>query len=114
MDSWSKEDYSRHVWEASMVVEKLPEVNPPSGRVPGRGLPALPISEALRRWNGGEILDSGYILRVFRPRGKYRPKEGATGWTLHPGDLVAQQGGGPHQVAAWVRHGSPVAHLGAS
>ena len=38
-DPWSKEDYSWHVQEASMAVEKLPEVNPPSGRVLGRGLP---------------------------------------------------------------------------
>ncbi|KAE8812160.1 hypothetical protein D1007_11005 [Hordeum vulgare] len=49
MDSWSKENYSRHVQEESMVVEKLPEVNPPSDRVPGRGLLTLPISEALQR-----------------------------------------------------------------
>ncbi|KAE8789208.1 GDSL esterase/lipase [Hordeum vulgare] len=48
-----------------MVVEKLPEVNPPSGRVPGRGLLALPISEALRWRNDGEICDSGSIERVF-------------------------------------------------
>ncbi|KAE8782652.1 hypothetical protein D1007_43918 [Hordeum vulgare] len=114
MDSWSREDYSRHVREASMVVEKLPEVNPPSGRVPGRGLLTLPISEALRRRNGGEIHDSGYIFRVFRPRDKYRPKEGATGWTSRPGVLVARLGAGPRQVAAWVRPGSPLAHLGAS
>ena len=59
MDSWSKEDYSRHVREASMAVEKLPKVNPPSDRVPGRGLLTLPISEALRRRNDGEIRDSG-------------------------------------------------------
>src|SRR4051812_40200565 len=31
MDPWSKVDYSRHIREASMVMEKLPEVNPPSG-----------------------------------------------------------------------------------
>ncbi|KAI4975359.1 hypothetical protein ZWY2020_048966 [Hordeum vulgare] len=88
------------------MVEKLLEVNPPSGRVPGRGLLALPISEALQRWNGGEIRDSGSILRVFRPRGKYRPKEGARGWTSRPGDLVARSGGGLCQVAASVRSGS--------
>ena len=76
MDSWSKKDYSQHVREASMAVEKLPEVNPPSGRVPGRGLLTLPISEALRRRNDGEIRDSGYDGRVSDRRGKYRPKEG--------------------------------------
>ena len=30
MDPWSKEDYSRHIREALMVVEKLSEVNPSS------------------------------------------------------------------------------------
>ena len=64
MDSWSKEDYSQHVREASMVVEKLPEVNPPSDRVPGRGLMMLPISEALRRRNDGEIRNSKKSMRV--------------------------------------------------
>src|SRR3954471_8877212 len=33
MDPWSKVDYSRFIREASMVVEKLPEVIPPSGSV---------------------------------------------------------------------------------
>ncbi|KAE8775891.1 40S ribosomal protein S5-1 [Hordeum vulgare] len=51
---WSKEDYSQHVREASITVEKLPEVNPPSGRVSGRGLVMLPISEAQLRRNDGE------------------------------------------------------------
>ena len=97
-----------------MVVEKLPEVSPPSGKVPARGLLALPISEVLQLWNGGEIRDSGSVLGVFRLRGKYSPKEGARRWTSCPGDLVTRPGWGPHQVAAWVRRGSPLAHLGAS
>ncbi|KAE8786087.1 hypothetical protein D1007_40103 [Hordeum vulgare] len=53
-----------------MAVEKLPEVNPPSSRVPGRGLLALPISEALRRRNDGEIRRSGSSRRVFGRRGE--------------------------------------------
>ncbi|KAE8819662.1 hypothetical protein D1007_02311 [Hordeum vulgare] len=52
MDSWSNEDYSRHVREASMVVDKLPEVNPPSGRVPGRGLWR---SRSRKRYGGGMV-----------------------------------------------------------
>ena len=40
MDPWSKEDYSRNIREALMVVEKLPEVTPPSGKVPGQDRPA--------------------------------------------------------------------------
>ena len=97
MDSWSKEDYSRHVREASMAVEKLPEVNPPSGRVPGRGLLTLPISEALRRRNDGEIRDSGCDARVFSRRTKYRPKEGTGGGGTHPGDLLARPRAWPCQ-----------------
>ena len=38
MDPWSKVDYSRHIREEYMEMEGLPEVNPPSGRVPGQGL----------------------------------------------------------------------------
>ena len=46
MDPWSKGDYSQLIREASMVVEKLPLVILPSGRVPGRVLLVLPILEA--------------------------------------------------------------------
>ena len=60
MDSWSKEDYSRHVPEASMEVENLSEVNPSSDRVPGRGLLTLPISKALR----GGTMEKFAILEV--------------------------------------------------
>ena len=111
MDSWSKEDYSRHVREASKVVEKFPELNPPSGRVPGRGLLTLPISEEPRRRNDGEICDSRYDDRVFGRRGKYRPKEGTRGGGPHPGGLVARPGGGRRRVAAWASRGSPLAQL---
>jgi len=64
MDPWSKGDYSRLIREALMVVERLPEVIPPSGRVPGRGLLMLPILEALRRRNRGENRDAGFLSRV--------------------------------------------------
>src|SRR4051794_24668152 len=79
MDPWSKVDYSRIIREASMVVEKLPEVNPPSGRVPGRGLLALPILEARRRRNRGEIAKKGSVLGGFGTRGKYRRRGAARG-----------------------------------
>ena len=36
-----------------MVVEKLPEINPPSGGVPGQVLLAIPVSESQQRWNIG-------------------------------------------------------------
>src|SRR3954467_5430635 len=69
MDPWSKVDYSRFIREASMVVEKLPEVISPSGRVPGRGLLVLPILEARRRWNRGEIAKKGSVPEGFSSRG---------------------------------------------
>lgn len=108
MDSWSKEDYSRHVREAPMVVEKLPEVNPPSGRVPGRG---LLISEALRRRNDGEIHDSRKSTRVSSRDSKYRPKEGTRGGGTHPGDLLARPRAWSRQQAAWEARVPPLAHL---
>ena len=55
MDPWSKGDYSQLIREASMVVERLPMVILPSGRVPGRVLLVLPILEARRRRNRDEI-----------------------------------------------------------
>ena len=87
-----------------MAVEKLPEVNPPSGTVPGRGLLELPISGALRRRNDGEIHDSGNDGRVFDQRGKYRPKEGTRGGGAHPGGLVVR-----HRASRAL--GPPLAHI---
>jgi len=71
MDPWSKVDYSRLIREASMVVEKLPVVVLPSDRVPGRVLLMLPILEALRRRNRGEIVKKGSVLEGFGTRGIY-------------------------------------------
>src|SRR3954465_13770190 len=61
-----------------MVVEKLLEVVPPSGRVPGRGLLVLPILEARRRRNRGEIAKKGSRHGGFSSRGIYR-RRGAAG-----------------------------------
>ena len=90
MDSWSKEDYSRHVWEASMAVEKLLEVNPPYGGVPGRGLVTLPISEALHWRNDRGILDSRKSARVSSWISKYRPKEGTIGGGTSTRDVLTR------------------------
>src|ERR1041385_6932683 len=76
MDPWSKWDYLWHIREASMVVEKLPEVNPSSDRVPGRGLLVLSILEARRRRNRKVFRDAGFSSRVYATRGKNRPKGG--------------------------------------
>ena len=76
MDPWSKGDYSQLIREASMVVEKLPVVVLPSGRVPGRVLLMLPILEALRRRNRGEIAKKGSVLEGFGTRGIYMRRGG--------------------------------------
>ena len=114
MDPWSKGDYSRHIREALMVVEKLPEIDPPSGRGPGRGLLMLPILEVLRRRNRGENRDAGFLSRVFGTGSKYRPKGGTRGGPLHPGGLPARPGVGPRHLAAWEGGGPPPALLRAS
>src|SRR3954466_6236571 len=72
MDPWSKVDYSRIIREASMVEDKIPEVNPPSGRVPGRGLLVLPILEAWRWRNRGEIAKKGSVFQGFTSQRIYR------------------------------------------
>ena len=73
MDLWSKVEYSRLIREASMAMEKLPEMNPPSGKVPGQGLLAATIFKRRRRNREG-VGKKGSALRVFGARGKYRPK----------------------------------------
>src|SRR6187401_1703963 len=81
MDPWSKGDYSQLIWEASVVVEKLPVVILPSGRVLGRVLLVLPILEARRRRNKDEIAKKGSRLEGFGTRYKYMPKRGINrGW----------------------------------
>src|SRR3954471_9555157 len=85
MDPWSKGDYSRHIQEALMVVEKLPEVNPPSGRVPGQVRRAVLILESRRRRNRGRYREKGSTPRDFGTRGKYRRKGAARGGPEHPG-----------------------------
>src|SRR4051812_39246561 len=109
MDPWSKGHYSRHIQEALMVMEKIPEVNPPSGRVPGRGLLVLPILEARWRKDRGENRDAGILPMVFGARIKHRPKEGTRGWPLPPGALVARPRVGPCPLAAWEGGGPALA-----
>src|SRR3954465_14238756 len=89
MDPWSKVYYSWIIREASMVEEKLPKVNPPSGRVAGRGLLVLPILEARRRQNRGEIAKKGSVLGGFGMRERDIGKGGSQGATRSPGGLLA-------------------------
>ena len=73
MDPWSKGDYSQLIREASMVVEKLPVVVLPSGRVPGRVLLVLPILEAAaaeQRWDR----EKKSCFKGFGEPFKYMPK----------------------------------------
>src|SRR3954465_1572904 len=77
-DLWSKGDYSRHIREASMAMDGLPEGVPPSGRVPEQLLQAAPILK--RRWRRyrGKIVEMGFVLGVSTPRAKCRGR-GAPG-----------------------------------
>src|SRR3954471_23017821 len=77
-----------------MVERRLPEVGPPSGRVPGRGLLVLPISEARRRRNRGEIAKKGSRSGSFPRRKIYRRRGAARGGPGAPGAPWRGQGWG--------------------
>src|SRR4051812_13205277 len=98
MDPWSKGDYSRIVREASMVVEKVPVVILPSGRVPGRVLLALPILEVRRRRNRDAIVEEGSRPEGFRTCFKYTPKGGVGRHQGRPGGPTARPTGGATRV----------------
>src|ERR1041385_722835 len=91
MDPWSKVDYSRIIRDVFMVAEKLLEVNPPSDRVRGRGLLALPILEARRRRNKDEIAKKGSVFRGFTTRRINRKRGAARGVTRGSGALQRDQ-----------------------
>ena len=94
-----------------MVVEKLPVVILPSGRVPGRVLLVLPILEARRRRNRDEIAKKGSVLEGFGTRCKYMPKGVTRGGLGGPGAPLARPGGGPPHQGAWSPGGPPPALL---
>ena len=94
MDPWSKGDYSQLIREASMVVERLPVVILPSGRVPGRVLLVLLILESRRRRNRDEIAKKGSVLEGFGTRCKYMPKGVTRGGKGGPGAPRRGQEGG--------------------
>ena len=74
-----------------MAMEKLPEVNPPSGRVPGQRLLAAPILKRQRRWNREGIGKKGSLFEGFWTRAKYRRK----GLPGGPPGVQAPPGCGP-------------------
>ena len=86
-----------------MVMERPPEVHPPSGRVPGQELLLIPIFESRRR-NISVDGEKKSSSRVFGMGYKYRPK-GAPGVTH-----LAW----PRRVVAWSGGGTPLAALRAS
>src|SRR3954462_613247 len=95
-----------------MVVEKLPEVVPPSRRVPGRGLLVHPILEAQRRRKRGDIAKKGSVTEGFSSRGINRRKgQSEVGQGLQAPPL-ARTGVGPRPLAAWGPSSSPLAPLG--
>src|SRR4051812_30474780 len=71
MDPWSKGDYSRRILEAIMVVERPPEVNPPSGRVLGQIPQEIPRSESRRRRNTTSFCVAEFSLGISSTRDKY-------------------------------------------
>ena len=102
MDPWSKGDYSRHIPEAIMVMERPPEVNSPSGRVPGQLLLAIPRSESRRRRNSGRNRVTGNSSRVSVSGAKYMPKEDLRGapWPRRP-EGAATPLAAPGRRLAW-------------
>src|ERR1044072_4534301 len=94
MDPWSKGDYSRHIREASMAMDGLPEGVPPSGRVPGQLLLASPILKRRWRWYREENGNSSSILGVSSAGTKYRPKGAPRGATGQPGGCPTRPRGG--------------------
>src|SRR3954469_24989551 len=110
MDPWSKGDYSRHIREASMAMEDLPEVVSPSGRVPGQLLLAAPILKRRRRRYREEFGNKRSILGVSSAGSKYRPRGAPRG----PPDI--QEGTRsalpwPRHQGAWAPSGGPLAPL---
>src|SRR4051812_43090541 len=100
MDPWSKVDYSRLIREALMVVEKIPEVNPPSGRCRDR------VSCKPRSWNrGGGKTEGRSQKRVLSSRvlgqevniGQGGPGGGPGCPCGHP----ARPPGGPRHQGTW-------------
>ena len=101
MDPWPKVDYSRHIRDASMAMEGLPEVVPPSGRVPGQRLLAAPILKRRRQRNREEIGKRGSLPRVFSSGAKYRRKGVVRGATRGPDAPWARPHPWPRHQGAW-------------
>src|SRR4051812_27260470 len=95
MDPWSKGNYSRHIREASMAMEGLPEVVPPSGRVLGQLFLAASILKWRQRRYREENGNKRSILGVSSAGDKYRQRGAPRGATRTPGGVLARPRGGP-------------------
>src|ERR1041385_7281392 len=91
--------------------EETPGVVPLSGRVPGRSLLVLPISEAWRRRNRGEIAKKGSVFEGFPRRRIYRRKGAARGATRGLGAPLARPAPRACHQGAWAPGGGPLAPL---
>src|ERR1044072_255282 len=106
-DPWSKGDYSRHIREASMAMDGLPEGVPPSGRVPMQLLQAAPILKRWRRRYRGEFARKRSLLGVSTPRAKYRRRRAPGGPTSQPKGSLAQPRVGSCNLPSWLAGGGP-------
>src|SRR3954467_7732931 len=101
MEPWSKGDYSRHIREASMEMDGLPEGVPPSGRVPGQLLLAAPILKRQRRQYREGDGNSRSILGFSSAGTKYKPKGAPRGALGQPGGFLEGPRVGPCQGPFW-------------
>src|SRR3954464_9357908 len=108
-DPWSKVDYSRHIREASMAMEGLPEGVYPFDRVPEQLLQAAPILKRRRRRNREGFAKKGSASKGFRTRGKYRRRGESGGHPGQPGGPLARPKVGLRQAPSWVPGGGPPA-----
>src|SRR3954466_5527233 len=108
---WSKGDYSRHIREASMAMDGLPEGVSPSGRVPGQLLQAAPILKRRRRRNREVLAKKGSVLGVSTPRGKYRRRGESRGPMRQSGGSLARPRVGPRHQPSWLPGGGPPSFL---
>src|SRR3954466_11461144 len=106
-DLWSKGEYSRHIREASMAMDGLPEGVTPSGRGPEQLLQAAPILKRRWRRDRGEIGKKGFVLGVSSARGKYRRRGAPGGPTSQPGGPLAWPRVGPRHLPSWLAGGGP-------
>src|SRR4051812_29131028 len=98
-------EYTRHIREASMAMDGLPEVVPPSGRVPGQLLLAAPILKRRRRWYREENRNKRSKLGVSSTGAKYRPRGAPRGATKDPGGSLARPPPWLRYQGAWAPGG---------